>query len=78
MEDKSKNSFIDSLDKHRVLTRLIIIVITCVFAYSFILPLGVEYVKIASYVIVTIFIATTFGINSLDKIIDLIKAMKGK
>jgi len=69
---------VDILDKHRVLTRILSLIIAGVFIYSFVLPLDVAYAEIATYAIVVVLLIITFGINSLDKIAEILKAFKGK
>jgi len=77
MENNEQNP-VDILDKHRVLTRFLSLIIAGVFIYSFILPLDVAYAEIATYAIVVVLLIITFGINSLDKIAEILKAFKGK
>jgi len=72
-----KKKPVDILDKHRVFTRLIVLVIIGIFVYAFVIPLGIGYVQIITYALIAALIIITFGINSLDKISDIIKSFKG-
>lgn len=68
----------DWFGKHHIITRIIAFVIIGVFVYVFMVPLPVEYAEIIMYGLVFVFIAITFGINSLKLIIELVKAWRGK
>lgn len=77
-DKKIETKPVDVLDKHRFFTRLIALTIIGIFIYAFVLPLGIAYAEIATYALIAVLIIITFGINSLDKIADILKAFKGK
>ena len=75
MEDKKYTDFID---KHRLFTRIITTVVIFVFIYSFMTPLSIEYAELSTYAIVIVLLIITFGLNALDKLAEILKAIKGK
>ena len=76
MENNKKH--VDFIDRHRILSRLIVVSIIAVFIYSFMLPLDIRYAELTIYSTVAVLMVLTFGINVLDKIIEIVEALKGK
>lgn len=66
----------DKFGKHNVFSRLLITAVIFVFIYVFTIPLTPEYAEIISYVLVIVFLAITFGINSLKILLEIIKVWK--
>lgn len=68
----------DTLGRHKVFTRFMVISITFVFIYSFITPLPIEYAEISSYIMIFALMVITFGLNSLKLLGGLIDKWKRK
>lgn len=68
----------DSLGKHNVFSRIMIVAVIGVFIYAFTAPLAIGYATTISWLFFAVFAAITFGINSLKIISEMISKIKGR
>jgi len=66
----------DFFGRHKVFTRFMVLAITTIFVYSFVLPLPFVYAEMASYIMIFALMVITFGLNSLKLIAVLIDKWK--
>lgn len=67
----------DWFGKHNFFSRLMVVAVVVVFLYVFSIPLATEYVNIAAWVFVLVFMSMLFGINSMKLLMDTLQKLKG-
>lgn len=67
----------DWLGKHNFFSRIIIVAVIVVLIYAFVTG-NIALAEIAAWLIITIFVIISVGINSLKIVLDAIIKLKGK
>ena len=69
----------DWIAKHRVFTRLLTLSLAVAYIYSVHrVDVNVEVVSTTGWLVFLALVVLTFGLNSIDKITDLVKAWRSK